>query len=87
MNLPLEAYKEKVWAFLNKMKPGDRYLISEICEKENEVKFIACVKAWMDNLPWQGGLSFNGDYTEFYMTRIPDIISNETNNSINLQKG
>ncbi|WP_319502541.1 hypothetical protein [uncultured Draconibacterium sp.] len=86
MALSFEAYKKKVWAFLNNMKPGDRYLISEICEKENETKFIVCVKAWMDNMPWQGGLSFNADYSEFYMTHIPNVITNEINSTIKLQE-
>ncbi|WP_297095544.1 hypothetical protein [uncultured Draconibacterium sp.] len=83
MALPFEAYKNKVWAFLNNMKPGDRYLISEICEKENETKFIACIKAWMDQMPWQGGLSFNADYTQFYMTHIPMVFTSLQNSPEN----
>lgn len=72
MNSATEAYKEKVWAFLNKMKPGERYVIKEICERENYKRFVACIKEWMDALPYQGGLSFNRDYSEFYMIHLPE---------------
>lgn len=70
MNPDSEAYRKKVRQFLDKMKPGQRYIVSEICEEENTEKFIAAVKEWMDAYPYQGGLSFNWDYSEFYMSWV-----------------
>ena len=63
--------KKKVWDFLGKMKPGERYVINEVCETANREKFIAAIKEWMDQFPYQGGLNFNYDYSEFYKTFIP----------------
>ena len=71
MNSATNEYKQKVWEFLNKMKPGDRYVIDEICERDNYETFVACIKEWMDSLPYQGGLIFNGDYSEIYMIHLP----------------
>lgn len=64
-------YKQKVWQFLDKMKPGERYVVNKICEPENQEAFIECVKKWMDKLPYQGGLSFNHNYSEFYKSHLP----------------
>lgn len=72
MNQDTDAYKKKVWSFLNKMKPGQRHIISDICEQENYDKFVASIKEWMDAFPYQGGVSFNHDYSEFYMTHLPN---------------
>lgn len=74
MNTAHSAYKQRVWAFLQKMKPGERFRIADICESDNSAVFIECIKDWMEKFPWQGGVSFNIDYTEFYMTHIPDKI-------------
>jgi hypothetical protein len=61
-------YKQKVWQFLDKMKPGDRKKISMICEPDNTDRFMASIKEWMHGKPFQGYISFNKDYTEFYKT-------------------
>ncbi len=66
------VYKQKVWVFLDNMKPGERYKIEKICERENYNRFVAHIKEWMAAFPYQGGLSFNHDYSEFYMTHVPD---------------
>ncbi|WP_372775633.1 hypothetical protein [Mangrovibacterium sp.] len=68
MNTATIEYKQKVWQFLDKMKPGERKKVSMICEAENTDKFIASVKEWMDGKLFQGYISFNKDYTEFYKT-------------------
>lgn len=72
MKSAAKEYKQKVWDFLNEMKPGERYIIDEICERENNENFVDWIKEWMDALPYQGGLSFNHDYTEFYMSHLPE---------------
>ena len=66
-----DAYKQKVWDFLNKMKPGQRYKVDDLAKTENRGQFITAIKEWMDKFPYQGGLSFNADFTEFYMTHLP----------------
>ncbi len=63
-------YKQKVWQFLDKMKPGERKKVSTICEAENTEAFINSIKEWMDGKPFQGYVSFNKDYTSFYKTDI-----------------
>lgn len=80
MNTSTEAYNKKVWAFLNKMKPGQRHKVNELCEAANKEKFIAAIKAWMYPLPYQGGLSFNADFSEFYMVHVPDQALKSLNN-------
>lgn len=59
-------YKQKVWQFLDKMKPGELHKIDRIAKPETRPDFIAAVKDYMDSQPWQGWLSFNADYTEIY---------------------
>lgn len=74
MKSAIEPYKQKVWDFLDKMKPGELCVVDEICEKENQTKFIVYVKFWMKQFPYQGGLTFNKDYSAFYMTHIPKVV-------------
>ena len=71
MNVATEEYKQKVWAFLNKMKPGQRYKVDDLAKTETKEQFIEAIKEWMGKFPYSGGLSFNSDYSEFYMTRLP----------------
>jgi hypothetical protein len=72
MNATTDEYKKKVWDFLAKMQPGERYVINEICERENYSQFVDCIKQWMDQVPWQGGLNFNHDYSEIYIIHLPE---------------
>ena len=78
--------KSVVFVLLMNMQPGTRYRLVDLCHKDHTEPFIACVKAWMDNMPWQGGLSFNATYSEFYITHIPNVIANEINSTIKLQE-
>ncbi|WP_372648236.1 hypothetical protein [Draconibacterium sp.] len=75
--------KSVVFGLLLGMQPGTRYKLSNICHKEHIGPFISLIKAWMDQMPWQGGLSFNADYTEFYMTHIPTVFSSMQNSPVN----
>jgi hypothetical protein len=66
MNEKEEAYKLKVWEFLDSIEPDAAYIVANMCKSENRELFIQSVKAYMDSHPWQGWLSFNKDYTKFY---------------------
>ena len=66
MNQPTIEYKEKVWQFLDKMKPDEAIVIAQKAKPETREDFIAAVKEYMDTWPWQGWLSFNKDYSKIY---------------------
>lgn len=68
MNSATDTYTKKVWDFLGKMKPGDSYVVAQICEPKNTVRFIAAIKKYMESLPMCGWICFNKDYSMFYMT-------------------
>jgi len=59
-------YKEKVWQFLDKMKPDEPCEIAKKVKPETREDFITAVKQYMDKHPWQGWLSFNRDYSKIY---------------------
>lgn len=71
MNPSSLEYKQKVWRFLEKTKPGERYTIANLVKPENRKAFIEAIKEYMESLPYQGWISFNSDYTQFY--RIPPL--------------
>lgn len=76
MKAATEAYKKKVWQFLEKMETGERHTITEICENENTDRFIACIKEYMEVMPWSGHITFNHDYSEFYKMTILNFVTN-----------
>ena len=59
-------YKEKVWQFLEKMKPDETIVVAEKAKAETMQDFITAVKEYMDKHPWQGWLNFNADYSKLY---------------------
>jgi hypothetical protein len=61
-----EAYKNKVWEFLEAMEPDQCHSVVHIAKPENRALFLQSVKDYMDATPWQGWLSFNKEYTKFY---------------------
>jgi len=66
MNSPTIEYKEKVWRFLEAMKPDEAIIIAQKTKPETREDFITAVKEYMDTKPWQGWLSFNKDYSVIY---------------------
>jgi hypothetical protein len=72
MNPNSLGYAQKVWDFLDRMELEKRYSISNLVIPENRERFIIIVKAYMDVMPWQGGLNFNKDYTKLYKINFPD---------------
>jgi hypothetical protein len=66
MNAATIQYREKVWTFLRKMQPGDRYKVSSLCTENRRELFIEEIKKYMVSLPYHGWISFNHDYSEFY---------------------
>jgi hypothetical protein len=70
-----QIYRQKVWEFLDSIKPDEAYTVANLCKPENRELFIRSVKLYMDTHPWQGWLSFNKDYTKFY--KIHPIIFKE----------
>lgn len=68
MNATTLEYKKKVWMFLEKTKPGQRFTIAKIVKPVNRKAFVEAVKEYMASLPYNGWISFNSDYTKFYKT-------------------
>ena len=59
-------YKQKVWQFLDTMKPDGAIVVAHKTKPETREDFISAVKEYMDKMPWQGWLSFNADYSKIY---------------------
>lgn len=66
MNPATIEYREKVWRFLDKMQPGDRYQVKSLCPENRQELFVEEVKNYMRRLPYNGWISFNHDFSEFY---------------------
>lgn len=59
--------KIKVWTFLDKMEPGDRYWVKNLSTPDNLNKLIFYIKQYMNEAgQFQGDLNFNKDYTIIY---------------------
>jgi hypothetical protein len=68
MNATTLEYRQKVWRFLEKTKPGERYTVAKLAKPENHEAFMAAIKEYMASLPYNGWISFNSDFTKFYRT-------------------
>jgi len=68
MNSTTLEYKQQVWQFLEKTKPGERYTLDKLAKPENREAFMAAIKEYMASLPYNGWISFNSDFTKFYRT-------------------
>ena len=66
MNSTTLKFKQKVWRFLEKTKPGERYTVAKLTKPENREAFMAAIKEYMASLPYNGWISFNSDFTKFY---------------------
>ncbi len=60
----MDAYKAKVFKFLNNGEYGESYTIDRICAKENQPLWIEHVKEYMHQTPWQGGWEFTHNGTK-----------------------
>ncbi len=67
----ISLYQKQVFQFLEQLKPGTRLKVSRQCKIENRKLFIACIKEYMDSFPYQGFITFNKDYSEFYKSYSP----------------
>nr|WP_319266002.1 hypothetical protein [uncultured Draconibacterium sp.] len=67
----LNDYTKQVFAFLDKTIPGKKYTIAKLAKQENREKFTNTVKLYMDSFPWQGGITFNHDYSKIYRVELP----------------
>ncbi len=66
-------YKRKVWDLLERMKPHERYKVARLALPENREMFVEYVREYMRSFPYQGWISFNFDFSEFYKsTRVPE---------------
>jgi hypothetical protein len=73
MNSISIEYKRKVWGYLERLQPGERRKISALSAPENRENFIECIKEYMCSFPFDGWISFNHDFSEFYKsTPVPD---------------
>ena len=64
-------YKKDVWQFLENIKPGETYSVTNLCKPENQHDFVEAIKEYMRSFPWQGYISFNHDYSKFYRMHPP----------------
>lgn len=72
MNEP-DDYTRSVFEFLDRM-PFDRiYTVNGVCKPENQERFIAAIKLYMDCWPYGAGVSFiDSEFKTFRKIRIPD---------------
>lgn len=66
MNTATPQYKQKVWAMLEALRPGEVREVELMAKKESRDVFVAAIKEYMDSEPWQGNITFNHDYSKFY---------------------
>lgn len=65
------TWEDKIYKFLNEMKPGCSIKINDVCRSENREKFIELVKEYIDNHPYGNGIEFSTDYSQIRKTEIP----------------
>ena len=70
MNNATIEYKRKVWDLLERMNPNERYKVARLALPENREMFVECVKEYMRSFPYQGWISFNFDFSEFYKSTL-----------------
>ena len=71
-----EIYKKRVWEFLEQIPRGRRYKVAEQCKTQNRELFISAIKEYMAAFRYQGNITFNHDYSEFYkMDPVPTTAS------------
>lgn len=58
----LTAYVRKAYVVLDRLTPG-RIQVTAIAKDETRDLFIEVVKQYMRETPWQGYLSFSGDFS------------------------
>ena len=68
MNSGTDNYNSRVWRFLEKIQPGKRYKVDDLAEEATKEKFVEAIKEYMRAFPYDGWISFNSDFTEFYKT-------------------
>lgn len=68
MNSATIEYRKKVHRFLERMQPGERYKVAALATPDTRAKFLEEIKNYMRSLPYDGWISFNHDFTEFYKT-------------------
>jgi hypothetical protein len=59
----LENYVKRVHKLLVEMNTGVQLEVASLTRKSNRELFIECVKLYMRDTPWQGGIMFNADYS------------------------
>lgn len=66
-----DQYTESVFEFLDKAKPGQSFIIDNLCKKDNLEQFIKAVKLYISSNDFGGGVEFNSDYTKIKIFEIP----------------
>lgn len=61
--MEIDDYTDKVWSFLDKLKPGDKIPVKRIVKTSNQVKFIQAVKDYIDTWGHGMGIGFSSDYS------------------------
>jgi len=59
-----DEYAARVFEFMQNGKYGETYTIDRICATDNQPRFIALAKQYMNETDWQGGWEFSSDYTK-----------------------
>jgi len=63
----MEAYKRKVFDYLNKLEPNLIIDLHVLCHPSTESEFVSCVKEYIDNIDCE--IEFNTDYSK--LRRLP----------------
>lgn len=64
-----QKYVEKIFRFLDDMKPDTSIAIQKVVKSANEDLFKDVVKLYMKNRPWQGDITFSEDMSSIKKTQ------------------
>ena len=59
----LQDYVQRVHKLLEDMLPGQQLPVAKLTRESNRDLFIECVKFYIREMPLQGGIMFNADFT------------------------
>jgi hypothetical protein len=59
----LQDYVQRVHKLLEDMLPGQQLQVQKLTRENNRDLFIECVKLFIREMPYQGGIMFNADFT------------------------
>lgn len=65
------TWEDKIYKWLDELKPGCSIKIINVCRSENQEKFIELVKEYIDNHHYGNGIEFSNDYSQIKKIETP----------------